>query len=185
MTRSLLGVRATAVVAAASCIVVASGCGDASERTEDEVVQWVRETAIPLTPVTATTPDEPLADGADLERVDELVDGATVVGLGESAHGLGDQFVLRQRMARRLVEDHGFRTTAFEEDYGSGVAIDRYVTEGTGDPRELVGSMVSAWRTEQMLEFVAWMRDFNDHHQDDPVRFLGTVRESPGRRRCS
>lgn len=168
----------TAAIAVSGVLVIgaAAACTDSNspDEVEDDPVQWVQETAVPLSSVEADDPDAPLADAAGLESVDELVADATVVGLGESAHGLGDQFTLRQRLARHLVETQGFRTIAFEEDYGSGVAIDRYITEGEGDPRDLVGSMVSAWRSEQMLSFVEWMRQFNQEHPEDPIRFLGT-----------
>ncbi|MEU4361317.1 erythromycin esterase family protein [Promicromonospora sp. NPDC023987] len=160
---------------AGSLAMALAGCGTARDVSrQDVVLQWVRETTTPVATVGPNDTETPLTDTAGLAAVDELVADATVVGLGESAHGLGDQFVVRQRLARYLVEEHGYRTIAFEEDYGSGVAIDRYITEGVGNPRELVGSMVAAWRSEQMLGFVEWMRDFNQGHPEDPVRFLGT-----------
>ena len=48
------------------------------------------------------------------------------MGVGESAHGTHTQLRLKHRVARYLVEDLGFRTTAWEEGRVSGVAIDRY-----------------------------------------------------------
>lgn len=170
------GLRRIASIALVGVLALSAvGCIKSdSESQQQDLVQWVQDSAVALAPVSSDGPDASLADTAGLEAVDDVVADATVVGLGESAHGLGDQFTLRQRLARYLVEQHGFRTIAFEEDYGSGVAIDRYITDGTGDAHELVGSMVAAWRSEQMLSFVEWMRDFNQDHPDDPVRFLGT-----------
>jgi erythromycin esterase len=52
-------------------------------------------------------------------------------------------------------------------------AIDRYVVDGVGDPREIVATAVAAWRSEEMLELVEWMRSYNLSHEDE-VRFLGT-----------
>lgn len=175
MTRCRNVGRFFAVALAGVLATTMAGCSDAPDEAQpDDVMQWVQEAAVPLAPASPDDPETPLADTAGLEAVDALVADATVVGLGESAHGLGDQFTLRQRLARYLVENHGYRTIAFEEDYGSGVAIDRYLTEGVGDANDLVGSMVAAWRSEQMLSFVEWMHDFNQDHPDDPVRFLGT-----------
>lgn len=175
MTRRRNVGRFFAAILAGVLASTVAACTDADDDAQpDDVVQWVRDAAVPLTPAGPDGPETPLADAAGLETIDELVADATVVGLGESAHGLGDQFILRQHLARYLVENHGYRTIAFEEDYGSGVAIDRHVTDGVGDAHELVGSMVAAWRSEQMLSFVEWMRDFNQEHPDDPVRFLGT-----------
>lgn len=135
--------------------ITAAGCSESgSEPQQQDPMQWVQDTAVPFAPVGSDGPEAPLATTTGLRVIDEVVAGATVVGLGESAHGLGDQFALRQRLARYLVEHHGFRTIAFEEDYGSGVAIDRYITDRTGDPRELVRSMVAAWQSEQMADVI-------------------------------
>ncbi|HZB60382.1 MAG TPA: erythromycin esterase family protein [Actinomycetota bacterium] len=77
-------------------------------------------------------------------------------------------------MARYLVEHLGFRTIAWEEGWGSGVAIDRYVTSGHGDPTAVVGDALFMLQTEAMLELVGWMREFNRGRPDhDKVRFLG------------
>ena len=41
---------------------------------------------------------------------------ASVVGLGESAHGAAEELTLKHRTLRLLVEDMGFRSVAWEED---------------------------------------------------------------------
>ncbi|GAA5129206.1 erythromycin esterase family protein [Pseudonocardia adelaidensis] len=133
----------------------------------DPIVEWIDQAAVPLETADATAPLD------DLAVLPSVVGDATVVGLGESAHGLGDQFALRHRIVRYLVEEMGFRLLAWEADYGSGVAVDRYVVDGVGDPRQIVGSMVSAWQSEQMLALVEWMRAYNRTHSDK-VRFVGT-----------
>jgi erythromycin esterase len=77
-------------------------------------------------------------------------------------------------VARYLVEHLGFRTIAWEEGWGSGVAIDRYVTSGHGDPTAVVGDALFMLQTEAMLELVGWMRQFSRGRPDhDKVRFLG------------
>jgi erythromycin esterase len=96
-----------------------------------------------------------------------------VVGLGESAHGTHEQFTLKHRAARFPVERMGFRTLAWEENWGSGVAIDRYIVGGEGDPRSLVADTSAIWRSEEMLDLVHWMRAYNQAHHDR-VRFVGT-----------
>ncbi|WP_162942041.1 erythromycin esterase family protein [Desertimonas flava] len=69
----------------------------------------------------------------------------------------------------------GFRTVGFENDFASGVLIDRYVVSGDGHARELVSQLSSPmWATEEILGLVEWMRAYNEEHPDDPVRFLGT-----------
>lgn len=132
-------------------------------------VSWIDRTAVPLPRIDARGPID------DLRPLRGIVRGARVVGLGEPSHGTHEQVTLRHRAARFLVERMGFRTVAWEENWATGVAIDRYVVTGAGDARKVVGDMNPQWQSEAMLDLVRWMRDFNrGRRHDDKVRFLGS-----------
>lgn len=119
-----------------------------------------------------TDPRGPLDDLHPLRRV---VDGAAVVGIGGSASGTHTRFALKHRVARYLVEELGFRTIVWEESWGSGVVLDRYVRGDGTDARTAVGQARSVLRCQEMLDLVRWMREFNRGRPDwDQVRFLGT-----------
>lgn len=77
-------------------------------------------------------------------------------------------------MARFLVEELGFRTIAWEESWGSGVILDRYVRGDGSSARDAVGQARSTLRTQAMLDLVRWMREFNRGRPGwDQVRFVG------------
>ena len=78
-------------------------------------------------PLTSTDPAAPLDDLTSLRR---SVHGADVVGLGEAAHGAAELTTLKHRTLRLLVEQLGFRTVAWEEDWTTGVEIDAYIHGG-------------------------------------------------------
>jgi erythromycin esterase len=162
--RSFISLAATAT--AAGVVAEPSWAGVAAS-PEGAIKAWINRHAVPL----------PRTDAGgsidDLDPLRDLVADAQVVGLGESAHGTHEQYTLKHRAARFLTERVGFRTLAWEENWGSGVAIDRYVVGGGGDPRSLVADMSSVWRSEELLELVRWMRTYNLAH-DDNLRFLGT-----------
>jgi erythromycin esterase-like protein len=128
--------------------------------TGGSVVPWIDRHAVPMS---GTDPQQP---AGELSHLRGVVRGAAIVGLGESAHGTHTQLRLKHRVARYLVENLGFRTIAWEEGWGSGVAIDRYVTSGRGDPTAIVGDALFMLRTEAMLELVGWMREFNRGRPD-------------------
>ena len=132
-----------------------------------DVTAWIRRQATSL--VTAD-PAEPLTDLAPLRQI---VSDADVVGLGESTHGAHEQFALKHRIVRLLVEELGFRCVALEEDWTKGVQLDDYVREGTGDPRQLLAGAGTPWRTEEILRLITWIHDYNQAHPDDMVRFAG------------
>ncbi len=154
------------------CLPVAfltpSAAGDApSTSSRDAVESWIDQHAHGI----EIAPDAP---NRDLRWLDRTVRGARLVGLGESTHGSSEQFQLKHRLVRRLVEHHGVRTIAFEDDFASGVLIDRYLTTGQGDPRILVDQMATPLlATEEILDLVLWLRAWNQSHKDK-VRFLGT-----------
>ncbi|WP_162606104.1 erythromycin esterase family protein [Jiangella aurantiaca] len=136
-------------------------------RTGDPFVEWLDRHATPV----RTSPRGPLDDLTPLRRT---VRDAAVVGLGESAHGTHTQFALKHRVARYLVEELGFRTIAWEESWGSGVVLDRYVRGDGTDARTAVGQAPFRLRSQAMLDLVRWMREFNRGRPDwDLVRFLG------------
>lgn len=132
------------------------------------VTQWLNRVARPLL---GTDPDRPVRD---LRPLDRLVGDATIIGLGESSHGTHDQFRLKHRLIRYLVQHHGVRTVAWEDAWGAGVPVDRYVTTGAGDPQAIVQQVGFNVQNAGMLELLEWLREFNGGRPTrDQVRFLG------------
>lgn len=157
MNRRVLVPVAAAVLATA----LLGGCAG-----RPPVPEWVDRTAVPL--VTAD-PSAPLDDLAPLR---DAVGDAEVVGLGESVHGAADELTLKHRALRVLVEQLGFRSIAWEEDWTTGRQIDAYLTSGTGDPDELVARMSPQWHSREVVDVLRWLREFN-RDRPDPVRFVG------------
>nr|CEL12779.1 hypothetical protein [Kibdelosporangium sp. MJ126-NF4]CTQ98465.1 hypothetical protein [Kibdelosporangium sp. MJ126-NF4] len=149
-------------------LVTGQAAGARQDGRDQRVVEWINQNAAPLT---STDPGDPVGDLRPLRRI---VGSATVVGLGESTHGSREQHRFKHRMVRFLVEHMGFRTFGLEHDFAHGVELDRYVTTGQGDPRQLVAGMgFPFWVSEEMLDLVRWLRSYNETHHDQ-VRFLGT-----------
>lgn len=164
--RGLFGLAAAAAGATLLPGQQATAAGTAV-RTEDPFAEWLDRHATAV----RTDPRGPLDDLVPLRRT---VRDAVVVGLGESAHGTHTQFALKHRIARYLVEELGFRTIAWEESWGSGVVLDRYVRGDGTDARTAVGQALFMLRSQGMLDLVRWMREFNRGRPDwDQVRFLG------------
>lgn len=163
-------------VAAAATGALAAGAGlfgsaTASADRGSGVVNWIDRCATPV----GTTPDGPLFDMYPLRSI---VGDARIVGLGYGAHGTHTLTTLHHRAIRFLVEYMGFRTVAWEESWGVGVEIDRYVADGGGDPagaREVVGNAFPIVRHEAIVDLVRWLSEFNvGRPARDKVRFLGT-----------
>ncbi|MFF9899378.1 erythromycin esterase family protein [Streptomyces longispororuber] len=99
-----------------------------------------------------------------------------LLALGEPTHGAEALLDVRNELFRQLVEEEGFRTIAIESDCLTGLAVDDYVTAGTGTLDDAVKQGIShGWGDYAgNRELVRWMRAHNDGRPaSERVRFAG------------
>jgi erythromycin esterase len=120
---------------------------------------------------------EPGGGTGDLRPLARMIGDARVVGIGEATHGSHDFPALKDRVFRHLVEEKGFRTFALEAPWSTGLRLDTYVLYGKGDPRRIMREEFQdaylLLNNPDTLRLVEWMRAYNRHHLEDPVRFMG------------
>jgi erythromycin esterase len=150
---------------------VSASKAPASARYEEHVVTAIERSAHPLK---STDPD---GTSRDLRALGRMVRDAEVVGLGEATHGSRDFFRMKHRVFRYLVEEKGFRSFSLELPWSSGVRLNEYVLYGKGDLEEIAREEFQGsyriWNNQDYLDLIKWMRDYNLHHSDDPVQFMG------------
>ena len=133
----------------------------------DDQLEWLRSNISPLT----TT--DPAASLSDLAPIKTIVGNAEIVGLGEATHGTHEFFELKHRIVEYLAKNMGFTIFAIEANMPEAYRVNDYVLHGTGDPAELIKGMYFwTWNTEEMLDMVTWMREFNLSGKGR-VQFLG------------
>jgi erythromycin esterase len=148
-------------------VVVLAGTATANAQARpDPVAGWVGHHAAPLAGV------DPAAPLDDLAPLRQAIGDAEIVGLGESTHGAAEQETLKHRTLRLLVEQMGFRSVAWEEDWTTGLQIDRSIRTGNGDLDALMRQMSPQWQSRQVADVLAWLRDYNAG-RTDKVRFVG------------
>ncbi len=161
-------IRSLAVLALLASIGAAPTLAQAGPANTAGVAEWVGRHAVPLT---TTDPAAPLDD---LDPLRSSIGDATVVGLGESAHGAAEETTLKHRMLRFLVERLGFRTVAWEEDWSTGLDVDAYIHGGPQDLTQLVATMSPQYRTGEVADVLAWLRAYNAGRRGrDQVSFVG------------
>ena len=152
----------TAVLLAAVLAAALTACAPAPD-----VPAWIADRAAPL----ATA--DPAAPLDDLEPLRRSVGDAQVVGLGESVHGAAELTTLKHRALRLLVEQMGFRTVAWEEDWTTGLLDRRVHPHRRRGPGRADGPDESAVPDRaRSPTYCAWLRAFNAGRAD-PVRFVG------------
>ena len=139
--------------------------------TEDrsDVVDWLRSNAVPINSL------EPGRDVTDLQALRPMFEGARVIGLGESAHGVREFYKLKHRLVQFLVEELGFTAIAFEASYAGCQPLNDYVVHGVGDRAAvLTGQHYMAWDTEEIAALLDWLRAHNQNAAEDrKVAFYG------------
>lgn len=136
---------------------------------DDALVEDLAASAVALD---GTDPAAPLDDLSPLQNV--LAD-ATVVGMGEATHGTRECFRFKHRLFRFLVEELDYRLFAIEANFSETLALNDYVVDGEGDPRDgLADIYFWTWDTQEVLALVEWMREYNaDRPRAERLRFYG------------
>lgn len=146
------------------------GCARVNPSDCQAFIEWVSEHVIAVESLDTSLP------GTDLESFLEAIGSARVVGVGESRHDTREQLLLKSLLVRHLIEDLGFRALILEESFPHAESLDRYVTSGEGDLRDLMNRLAGwyLWDTEEMLKLVQWVRQFNKGRQPgQKVRIFG------------
>jgi erythromycin esterase-like protein len=112
----------------------------------------------------------------DPSQYDELIEGigdARVVLLGEATHGTHEFYRERAFITRRLITEKGFQAVAVEADWPDAYRVNRFV-RGQGADEEAIQSLSDfgrfptwMWRNADVLDFIGWLRSYNDAHPPD------------------
>lgn len=120
-------------------------------------IETIREKALRI---------ESESDAAD--EIVALCGDARFVLLGEASHGTHEFYQYRAAITKRLIAEKGFSAVAVEADFPDAYRINRYIhnagkdktaTDALGDFQRFPLWM---WRNEVVLEFVEWLKSFND-----------------------
>jgi len=139
-----------------------SGHGVPASSKKADAVEVVRRRAVPLK-----------GDPAQYDALLEGIGDARVVLLGEATHGTHEFYRERAFITRRLIEEKGFNGVAVEADWPDAYRVNRYI-RGSGADQDAVGALAGfgrfptwMWRNADVLDFVGWLRQFNDRQPVD------------------
>ena len=107
-------------------------------------------------------------DRRDFDPLMVLVGDSRFVLIGEASHGTHEFYRIRAEITKRLIREKGFSAIAVEADWPDAYRVNRYVQgrgSDTGASQALEGFKRFPqwmWRNADVLEFVGWLRDYND-----------------------
>jgi hypothetical protein len=102
-----------------------------------------------------------------------MIGDARIVELGEATHGTREFFQLKHRMLEFLATEMGFTIFSIEANMREAYKLNDYIVRGVGDPTKLLKGMYFwTWDTEEVLDMIRWMREFNQSGKGH-VEFTG------------
>src|SRR3989475_2256532 len=106
---------------------------------------------------------------SDYDPLIRQIADARFVLLGEASHGTHEFYRERAQITKRLIQERRFNAIAVEADWPDAYRINRYV-RGVSDDSESIEALADfkrfpawMWRNADVLDFVGWLRDHNDH----------------------
>jgi erythromycin esterase len=117
---------------------------------------------------------------ADLAELGRIIGGARIAAFGEATHGSREFFRMKHRAFEYLVETLGYTHFLIEATMPEARALDRYITTGQGDPAKLLAGLYFwTWNTQEVLDFIQWMRIYNVRAGTPRIRFFGFDMQYP------
>jgi erythromycin esterase-like protein len=157
----------------AICLLLTMAVTTAAQSNDQAAIQWLRQHAIPIQTVEA-------GNGfADLQPLKKVVGDARIVELGEATHGTREFFQLKHRMIEFLASEKGFTIFSIEANMPEAYRLNDFVLNGFGDPKQLLKGMYFwTWNTEEVLDMILWMREFNKSGRGR-IEFTGFDMQTP------
>jgi len=137
-------------------------------KSEHSLVSAIRRSAHPLT-----------GESTDFDPLLKAIGEARFVLIGEASHGTHEFYRLRAQITKRLIAEKEFNAVAVEADWPDAYRVNQYV-RFEGDDEDAIDALSGfqrfpawMWRNADVLDFVGWLRNFNEHRHSHRVGFYG------------
>ncbi|MGH9681831.1 MAG: erythromycin esterase family protein, partial [Candidatus Acidiferrales bacterium] len=137
-------------------------------KREHELIQAIRQSAHPLT-----------GEPADFDPLIQLIGNSRLVLIGEASHGTHEFYRVRAQITKRLIEEKGFTAVAAEADWPDAYRVNQFVQFESAD-EDAVEALAGfrrfpawMWRNADVLDFVGWLRNYNEHRRARRAGFYG------------
>jgi len=152
-------------------LLVTVSCNNSSSQNKnDKFSDWALQNSQKIETLEITEKQD------DLKLLKQIVGKAEVVCLGESRHDIHEQFQLKHRFIKYLVEEMNFTTFVLEASFPYSNKINDYILNGNGNIDEIMSNMPGwfLWDTQEMTKILNWLKDFNQNPKNEKkVNFFG------------
>jgi erythromycin esterase-like protein len=118
-------------------------------------------------------------ESTDFDLLLERIGKSRFVLIGEASHGTHEFYRLRAQITKRLIAEKGFNAVAVEADWPDAYRVNQFVRSESED-QDAVDALAGfqrfpawMWRNADVLDFVGWLRNYNERHQLKRAGFYG------------
>jgi erythromycin esterase-like protein len=115
----------------------------------------------------------------DYDPILDMVGDSHLVLIGEASHGTHEFYRHRAQITKRLIAEKGFNAVAVEADWPDAYQVNVFV-RGHAEDQDAIDSLAGfqrfptwMWRNADVLDFIGWLRAYNEHHSAKPAGFYG------------
>ncbi len=137
-------------------------------KQDHALISAIRRSAYPLT-----------GENTDFDPLLKVIGDSRLVLIGEASHGTHEFYRLRAQITKRLIAEKEFNAVAVEADWPDAYRINQYV-RSEGDDEDAIDALSGfqrfpawMWRNADVLDFVGWLRNYNEHRHPHRVGFYG------------
>ena len=120
-----------------------------------------------------------MGEDTDFDPLLKMIGDCRFVLLGEATHGTHEFYRVRAQITKRLIAEKGFTAVAVEADWPDAYRVNQFV-QFEGEDEEAVDALAGfqrfpawMWRNADVLDFVGWLRNYNEHRHSKRVGFYG------------
>lgn len=151
-------------------LIIMACMSTTNDKTAESLLHWMSANSTEIETI------DLVSDHSDLKMLDQIVGNAEVVCLGESRHDVKEQFMLKHRFIKYLIEEMGFTTFVLEESLPHAQRMNDYILNGDGNMDEVLADMPGwfLWDVHEMSVIIKWMHDYNaDPSNHRKIKFSG------------
>ncbi len=137
-------------------------------KQEHHQLAAIRRSAHPLT-----------GEATDFDPLLRAIGDSRFVLIGEASHGTHEFYRIRAQITKRLISEKDFTAVAVEADWPDAYRINQFVRFESDDD-DAIDALSGfqrfpswMWRNADVLDFVGWLRNYNEHRHSKRVGFYG------------
>ena len=118
-------------------------------------------------------------EASDFDPLLQKAAESRLVLIGEATHGTHEFYRLRAQITKRLIAEKGFNAVAVEADWPDAYRVNQYV-KFESDDEDAIDALGGfqrfpswMWRNADVLDFVGWLRNYNEHRHPKRAGFYG------------